>query len=137
MTPGTHPAASLGDDLVPGTPGRGGPEADDDGRPATDWPAVLDDLENHVDATEEMLAGARAEEIAAWGRRSSDWVPPSSLGPLPDELRERAARLLQHQLAVAERLVERVTQSQRQRDVAARMSQGPSRPVAAFIDQAL
>jgi hypothetical protein len=56
---------------------------------------------------------------------------------LPDDLRERAARLLQHQLAVAERLVERITQSQRQRDVAARMTYGPSRPVATFFDQAI
>ncbi len=114
------------------------PSAATENRPvARNWTAVLDDLESHVDATEEMLAGARAQEIAAWGRRSSDWIPPTSLGPLPDELRDRAARLLQHQLAVAERLVERITQSQRQREVAARMSQGPSRPVAAFIDQAL
>lgn len=108
-----------------------------DEEPAGTWSAVLDDLEEQVGATEQMLADARAEEIAAWGRRSTDWVPPSSLGPLPDELRERAARLLQHQLAVAERLVERITQSKRQRDVAARMSYGPDRAVPSFIDQAL
>jgi hypothetical protein len=64
-------------------------------------------------------------------------VPPSSLGAIPSDLRERAARLLQHQLAVAEALIERITQSQKQRDVAARMSYGPARPVASFIDQAL
>jgi hypothetical protein len=64
-------------------------------------------------------------------------VPPSSLGQIPADLRERAARLLQHQLAVAEALIERITQSQRQRDVAARMSYAPSRPVASFIDKAL
>ena len=101
------------------------------------WASALDDLESHVDATEEMLAGARAEEIAAWGRRSADWVPPTGLGPLPDDLRERAAQLLQHQLAVAERIVERIIQSQRQRDVAARMSYAPRRPVATFFDQAI
>ena len=101
------------------------------------WHTVLDDLEGQVLEAEETLARDRAEEIAAWGRRSSDWVPPSSLGPLPDDLRERAARLLQHQLAVAERLIERITQSQRQRDVAARMSYGPARPVATFFDQGI
>jgi hypothetical protein len=104
---------------------------------AQDWSSVLSDMEDEILHTEHVLARARAAEIAAWGRRSTDWVPPSALGPLPVELRERAALLLQHQLAVAERLVERITQSQRQRDVAARMSYGPSRPVAAFIDQAL
>jgi hypothetical protein len=104
---------------------------------ARNWPAVLDALEGDVYAAEETLARGRAEEIAAWGRRNTDWIPPSNLGPLPDDLRERAARLLQHQLAVAEALVERITQSQKQRDVAARMSYAPTRPVASFIDRAL
>ena len=94
-------------------------------------------LEGDVVAAEATLARDRAEEIAAWGRRQTDWIPPSNLGPLPDDLRERAARLLQHQLAVAEALVERITQSQKQRDVAARMSYAPARPVASFIDRAL
>ena len=113
------------------------PPAGEGAPPETDWPAVLDDLEGQVLEAEQLLARERADEIAAWGRRSTDWVPPASLGPLPEELRERAARLLQHQLAVAERLVERITQSQKQRDVAARMSYGAARPVPAFIDQAL
>jgi hypothetical protein len=104
---------------------------------ARTWPAVLDALEGEVHEAEESLARGRAEEIAAWGRRHGDWIPPSNLGPLPDDLRERAARLLQHQLAVAEALVERITQSQKQRDVAARMSYAPARPVASFIDRAL
>ena len=101
------------------------------------WTVVLDHLEGEVLAAEETMARGRADEIAAWGRRSDDWVPPSSLGQIPADLRERAARLLQHQLAVAEALIERITQSQRQRDVAARMSYGPSRPVASYIDRAL
>jgi hypothetical protein len=104
---------------------------------AMSWPATLDDLEGQVLEAEEVLASARADEIAAWGRRFGDWVPPTSLGPLPEELRGRAARLLQHQLAVAERLVERITQSQRQREVAARMSYGPTRPVPSYIDEAV
>jgi hypothetical protein len=107
------------------------------GAQAPTWPRVLDALEGDVLATEEALARNRAEEIATWGRRSTDWIPPSGLGPLPDDLRERAARLLQHQLAVAEALVERITQSQRQRDVAARMSYAPARPAASFIDRAM
>ncbi len=104
---------------------------------AADWATVLDDLEGEVLAAEASMHTDRAEEIESWGRRAGDWVPPTGLGPLPPDLRERAARLLQHQLAVAERLVERITQSQRQRDVAARMSYGPTRPAASFIDRAL
>jgi hypothetical protein len=101
------------------------------------WTVVLDHLEGEVLAAEESMAQGRAEEIAAWGRRADDWIPPSSLGPLPSDLRERAARLLQHQLAVAEALIDRITQSQRQRDVAARMSHGMGWPVASYIDRAL
>ena len=113
-----------------------GPRTGAGGDPPT-WRGVLETLEFEVLAAEQALAHDRADEIAAWGRRQSDWIPPSTLGPLPDDLRVRAARLLQHQLAVAERLVERITQSQRQRDVAARMSYGPARPTPAFIDQTL
>jgi hypothetical protein len=101
------------------------------------WPAVLDALEGDVYEAEETLARGRADEIAAWGRRSTDWIPPSNLGPLPDDLRERAARLLQHQLAVAEQLVEQITQSHKQRNVAARMSYAPTRPVASYVDRAM
>jgi hypothetical protein len=116
----------------PGDGSRGGQAP-----PPVNWSVVLDHLEGEVLAAEETMAQGRAEEIAAWGRRSDDWIPPSSLGPVPYDLRERAARLLQHQLAVAEALIERITQSQRQRDVAARMSYGPARPVASFIDRGL
>jgi hypothetical protein len=107
-----------------------------DGR-ASDWATVLDELEGEVLAAQASMDQGRVEAIAAWGRRAEDWVPPSGLGPIPRDLRERAARLLQHQLAVAEELVERIIQSRRQRDVAARMSYGSSRPVASFIDRAL
>lgn len=114
------------------------PAASADGAPGpVDWTSVLTHLEGEVVAAEHTIASGRHEEIASWGRRTEDWVPPSTLGPLPDDLRERAAKLLQHQLAVAEELVERIMQSQRQRDLAARMSYAPSRPTAAFIDRAL
>ena len=41
--------------------------------------------------TSALVARDRAEEIATWGRRSEDWIPPHDLGPLPPDLRERAA----------------------------------------------
>jgi hypothetical protein len=118
--------------MTPGRPSSaGGDEA------SRDWATVLDVLEGEVLAARASMDSDRHEEIAAWGRRAEDWVPPSGLGPVPEDLRERAARLLQHQLAVAEELVERIIQSRRQRDVAARMSYGPPRPVASYIDRAL
>ncbi len=106
-------------------------------RQPADWHEALAELEGDVLDAQATLARGRADEIAAWGRRSEDWIPPSNLGAIPLDLRERAARLLQHQLAVAEALVERITQSQKQRDVAARMSYGDERPTASFIDRGL
>ena len=108
-------------------PGVGGPDGS--------WPDVLETLEGDlVDAQRSLTAGSD-EQVAEWGRRMTDWIPPGAIGPVPDDLRERAARLLQHQLAVAEELVERITQSKRQRDVAARMTYAPTRPVASFFDR--
>lgn len=106
-------------------------------RAPEDWRQALDELEGDVLDAQDLLARGRAEEIATWGRRAEDWIPPHDLGPVPEDLRERAARLLQHQLAVAEELAERITQSQKQRDVAARMSYAPARPVASYIDRGL
>jgi hypothetical protein len=102
-----------------------------------DWATVLEEMEGEVMAAQESLSGGRTEEIAAWGRRTADWTPPQQLGSLPGDLRERAARLLQHQLAVAEELAERILQSRQQRDLAARMSYARPRPTAAFVDRAL
>jgi hypothetical protein len=116
---------------------QGNREDKDDRRRPRDWHEALTELEGDVAAAEQTLARGRADEIAAWGRRTGDWVPPTDLGTIPEDLRERALRLLQHQLAVAEALIDRITQSQRQRDLAARMSHGPDRPVPSFIDRAL
>lgn len=102
-----------------------------------DWHQTIAELEGELLAAERSMAEGRADEIATWGRRSGDWVPPTDLGPIPEDLRERAMRLLQQQLAVAEALVERITQSQKQRELAARMSYGPARPVASYIDRGL
>ncbi|SDF10010.1 hypothetical protein SAMN05660485_02523 [Blastococcus fimeti] len=131
---GQSPYAPAGQPPAPGDAAHGGRGRRQ--RPA-DWHEALAELEGDVLEAQEHLARGRADEIAAWGRRSSDWVPPSGLGPIPTDLRERAALLLQHQLAVAEALVERITQSQKQRDVAARMSYGDERPTASFIDRGL
>lgn len=100
------------------------------------WENVLGELEVQVLEADEILASARAEEIASWNRRASSWLPPSALGPLPEELRERAARLLQSQIEATERIVAQITHSKRQRDVAARMSYAPP-SVPAYFDEAL
>jgi hypothetical protein len=105
--------------------------------PAAEWATVLEEMEGEVLAAQESLDAGRTEDIAAWSRRTADWTPPQQLGSLPMDLRQRAARLLQHQLAVAEELAERILQSRQQRDLAARMSYARTRPAAAFVDRAM
>ncbi len=114
------------------TAGRPSPEGS-----SAEWATVLEEMEGEVLAAKESLDAGRTEDIAAWGRRTADWTPPSHLDALPMDLRERAARLLQHQLAVAEELAERILQSRQQRDLAARMSYARTRPAAAFVDRAM
>ncbi len=104
---------------------------------SAEWATVLEEMEGEVLAAQESLSADRTEDIAAWSRRTADWTPPQQLGQLPMDLRERAARLLQHQLAVAEELAERILQSRQQRDLAARMSYARTRPAAAFVDRAM
>jgi hypothetical protein len=102
-----------------------------------EWATVLEEMEGEVLAAQQSLEANRTEDIATWGRRTADWTPPQHLGQLPMDLRERAARLLQHQLAVAEELAERILQSRQQRDLAARMSYARTRPAAAYVDRAM
>jgi hypothetical protein len=98
------------------------------------WVSTLNDLEDDVTYMEQVLVAPSEDLLVALGQT---WSPPMSLGPIPDDLRERAARLLQRQLAVAESLVEQITKSKRQREVAERMSHGADRPAAAFVDRAI
>jgi hypothetical protein len=105
--------------------------------PAESWTAALDDLEALATGAEQALASGRSPDIAAWNHASACWAPPTTLGPLPEELRDRAARLLRVQNDVTQRTAARMARSQRQRDVAARMSYAPSRPVPAYVDNEL
>ena len=65
------------------------------------------------------------------------FIPPDDLSQTQIHVELPPGSTFEETIAVAEALIERITQSQRQRDVAARMSYGPSRPVASFIDRAL
>ena len=107
------------------------------GAAAASWPSILDGIEGELLDAQRSIASGDQDRIAAWGRRMDDWIPPTGTGPMPDDLRERAAALLQHQLAVAEEIVERITQSKRQREIAARMSYRSTRPAASFFDSAI
>lgn len=66
------------------------------------WRGALDELELDV-----LRADGLLQEPAPVADPLPDdgWQPPSELGPLPQDLHDRAAALLDRQLAVAEALV--------------------------------
>jgi hypothetical protein len=92
---------------------------------------VLADLEQGVGDAERLLDGSASQQS------TPHWAPPSDLGPVPESLRMRAAILMERQAAVAQRLGERMAQTRRHRQVAARMSPSPGRPTAAYVDESL
>jgi hypothetical protein len=58
--------------------------------PVAAWSAVLDELERSVAQAERSLTTGGTEPYA-------DWQPPADLGPLPHELADRAAGLVERQ----------------------------------------
>lgn len=74
---------------------------------AETWELVLDGLEADLAVLESQLGGIQlAGEPAALGGRPVTWTPPSGLGPLPDQLLDRARTLEAAQTRVALRLEE-------------------------------
>ena len=77
------PAAVPVDDLVPDP-------VPIDAAAVTEWSAVLDDLQAHLDHPDASL---------------HYWAPPPSLGRLPESLMERARTLVAAQSAAVEQLI--------------------------------
>ena len=64
------------------------------------------------------------------------WEPPSLSGPLPEELRARAAALLERQLAVAESLTKSMVGNRQQSGFLDKMDRGSNEPRSAYVDRA-
>ncbi|HET8615247.1 MAG TPA: hypothetical protein VFL94_06955 [Actinomycetales bacterium] len=101
------------------------------------WTDALTVLELDVAACERLLHAVHtgAELPGADGTLGS-WVPPTSIGPLPETLQERARTVLARQLDVAQALAVAATRSRQQLDFADRVQTGrsPARPV--YVDAA-
>lgn len=96
------------------------------------WLGALGELELHVDRAEALLRSAQPElpEVSAW-------TPPTGLGPLPQNLLERAQALHERQLRVTTRIVESLARNRVQSAVTARIETG--QPVAStpvYVDRA-
>jgi hypothetical protein len=69
------------------------------------------------------------------GQTRRDGVLAGAVAWSPDEVGERALLVLQQQLTAAAQIVDSITRSQRQREVAARMSHDVEPPVPSTIDE--
>lgn len=70
------------------------------------------------------------------GAPSGDWEPPQLPGPLPEELRERAAALLDRQLAAAEALTKAMLGNRQHSGLLERLERGNDEPRSAYVDRA-
>lgn len=93
-------------------------------RPVT-WREALDRLEAHADRAEQLISGHDP-------RQEPPWMPPTDLGPIPDEFLPRARQLLERQQRLMAAIPAMLSDRQHQRRVADRVAGAttvPSRPV--------
>lgn len=106
-----------------------GPERPE--RPAT-WTEALDRLEAHADHAEQMLRGMPA---GATGTTPEPWLPPTDLGPLPNDLVPRARTLLARQQRLMAAIPGVLEDNRRQQQVADRVGQATTvPPVPVYLD---
>ncbi|KRB79946.1 hypothetical protein ASE01_00055 [Nocardioides sp. Root190] len=93
-------------------------------RPVT-WREALDRLEAHADRAEQMIRGQVPPD-------EMPWLPPSDLGPIPDEFVPRARHLLERQRQLMSAIPAMLSDNHHQRRVADRVADatiGPAQPV--------
>ncbi len=99
------------------------------------WVAALDALEADVEQVERLLV---EDHLQRDSPPSDPWTPPQGLGPLPLDLRPRADRVLQRQLAATQAITLALAANRRQAQFAAKVEnrdQGAPRP--AYLDYAM
>jgi hypothetical protein len=97
-----------------------------------EWEQALAALELDVAAAEHLLAATRTGTETDAGLGS--WAPPASIGPIPEDLVERARIVLARQLALVEEVATAAVTSRQHLEVHRRMRQDhpSSRPL--FVD---
>lgn len=93
------------------------------------WVAELDRLEVNVQLAEAMLAANEPTLVDL-----PPWQPPAMRGPLPSDLEPRARLVLERQLAVAHVLAQRLTTTDRQRALTARIRENAQVDIPVYID---
>lgn len=95
------------------------------------WRDALDDLELEVECAEGLLRASAPAQVAA---PLPSWRP-RELGPLPGDLRERAADLLARQLAAAEALARAMVGTRRHVELLDRIEDGDDGGRPAYVDR--
>lgn len=96
------------------------------------WEAALDELEIDVRLAEALLAGD-AEETEP----RPPWQPPRLPVPMPNDLRDRAAAILERQYKAAGALATAMAGNRRHAALAARMGTDARSERPVFVDSAL
>lgn len=101
-------------------PGPDGRDSTTPRRPVT-WREALDRLEAHADRAEQMIRGQAAPD-------GPPWLPPTDLGPIPDEFVPRARHLLARQQQLMAAIPALMADNHQQRKVANRVADATSAP---------
>lgn len=97
---------------------------------ASTWEQALDELEQHLEHAEALLAGTSAGELPARG-----WVKPDGLGPLPGHLVDRAFALRRRQGTVLAAIPAALAATRQQATVTERLESGGRHTApAVYID---
>lgn len=100
------------------------------------WSSALGDLELDVQTCERLLATLHEADLPEVMAALGSWTPPTSLGPLPGTLAERARIILARQLQVCEQLAEAAVRSQQHLELQRRMRPDDAVIRPMFVDAA-
>ncbi len=85
------------------------------------WREALDRLEAHAERAEQMIGGDGDPG-------QEPWLPPTGLGPIPDEFVPRARQLLARQQKLMEAIPAMLSDKHQQRQVADRVADATTAP---------
>ena len=99
-----------------------------------EWVAALERLECDVETAEALLAVEQVTEESAASLALQLWEPPAMRAPLPSDLEPRARLVLERQLAVAYLLTEKLTRTNKHRELTGRLRADAHVDIPVYVD---
>ena len=99
-----------------------------------EWVAALERLECDVETAEALLAVENLTEESVASLAIPAWEPPVMRAPLPSDLEPRARLVLERQLAVAYLLTEKLTRTNKHRELTDRLRSNTHPDVPVYVD---